>query len=170
MRVAPKKTAKTASVRGGRSVSAGGSARAASGKATGRSRGGGAAGAAPARQAPRIYDPDVVDRIGEVEGPRWAKMQRTGAGLGGDPAKNGTSVRAFVDAWEVLQAELAASPGTTWTDRLNPQDFGGPGSDGSIYGEGGYVVRPDGEVCLLRWSTRPEKLELAERVGFRVVG
>ncbi len=114
----------------------------------------------------RIDDPDVVDVMGQVEGPAWARSQ-----VG---SRSGYAVPAFVEAYRKL-LEVARAEGVSpeeFDANVNPRDWDGPDSDGTIYGEGGYaryVVRSNGEVVLVASSTRPEKIAIARRVGIKVL-
>lgn len=106
-----------------------------------------------------IYQPDALDKLAAVEGAAWAQEQQA-------RQHNPHGFYAFLKEWLWLQAEL--DPDEVWEDNLWPNN-----GDGAIYGKEGYsryVVRGDGEIVLLGWSTRPERIKRAQQVGFRVSG
>lgn len=106
-----------------------------------------------------IFDPNALQVLGQIEGADWLKLQSN------RPA-NGYSFQAYLDTWERLKAEGY----TPFPGNISPYLFDIV-SDGAIYGESGYaryIVRGDGEIVLLRWSTRPEKIALAESLGVTV--
>lgn len=108
-----------------------------------------------------IFDANALALMGQVEGAEWLERQQSAA------ESTGSNFISFKRAWD-----LAVELGETWSDNVDPKlvdvcQF----SDGAIYGEGGYaryIVRSDGEIVLLRWSTRSEKLQLAVKTGFSV--
>ena len=121
-----------------------------------------------------VFDPDALHVLGRLEGDAWHARQRAILlRSGGEPPRTGaaaanycTSFAAFLDTWRAL-AEAGELP---WPDAISPRLIDVAG-DGMIYGEDGvarYVVRGDGEVVLLRWSTRPTKVALAEEIGVTV--
>jgi len=114
-----------------------------------------------------IYDPDALDKLAELEGQRWLaddlRMWQQ--------YRSGNTAHAFQFAWWETH-----KPGV-----LGPQDLpfwkdyfaGDMGIElGVIYGDGGYarfMVTDAGEIVLEASSTRKEKVERAEQIGFRVV-
>src|SRR5271166_3215965 len=113
-----------------------------------------------------IYDTDALDKLAELEGQRWLQDDQRMW----QKYRSGNTAHAFQFAWWETH-----KPGV-----LGPQDLpfwkdyfaGDMGIElGIIYGDGGYArfaVRDDGEIVLEGSSTRAEKIERAEQLGFRV--
>ncbi len=113
-----------------------------------------------------IYDTDALDKLAELEGQRWLQDDQRMW----QKYRSGNTAHAFQFAWWETH-----KPGV-----LGPQDLpfwkdyfaGDMGIElGIIYGDGGYArfaVRDDGEIVLEASSTRAEKVERAEQLGFRV--
>lgn len=104
-----------------------------------------------------IYEEHALARLTSVEGTEWARTQT-------DRVHNPHGFYAFLKEWQEIQDEL--EPGEVWEDNLCPD-----GGDCAIYGNAGYsryIVRGDGEIVLLSWSTRAEVQERARQAGFRV--
>lgn len=112
----------------------------------------------------KIYDPDALSRLAEIEGPAWQAEQE----------RRQTSPYGFyaqLAAWHAKLAYRDSHPGDDVED-VPLRDFASSGLD-VIYGSGGYSrygVAPDGEVILLGWSveTLPAKKEKAEAAGIAV--
>ncbi len=104
-----------------------------------------------------LGDRDLLTKLTAVEGERWLRADAEGF------AERGSSTTAhfFLAEWR-KRAELTEEERPYWAEVLPSR---------TIYGEGGYaryIVRGDGEVVLDGGSTRKERADLAERLGFRV--
>lgn len=118
-----------------------------------------------------ISDLDALDKLAELEGQRWrADDKRIW-----DEYRSGNTAHAFQFAWNYTHSPAGANlvPGSSdehfWKDWF-AGEFGI--ELGVIYGDGGYArfaVRDSGEIVLEASTTRQEKVERAEQLGFRVV-
>lgn len=105
----------------------------------------------------KIFDPEIAPALAAVEGEAWWEEQRA----------NRSSPYGFF-AWLAAWNQYTQAGGEKEGHR--PGDFI-DGGDGAIYGNGGwnrYVVRPDGEIVLLQWSSGSEARRLAVAHGIRV--
>lgn len=108
-----------------------------------------------------ITDPDALDRLEAIEGTWWRHQ--------GHGEENFNRMhRAYLEFQHSL-VEYEIEP-EEWTDAplLEDGDL-----EPVLYGKEGYsryALRPDGELVLLGWSTRPERLEQASNEGFSVTG
>lgn len=104
----------------------------------------------------RIDDPDALDKMAEIEGENWKKLQE-------QRPESAYGFHAYLNGWKEIEAEGLVG-------EVSPREAV-PGGDGAIYGEGGYSrysVNSKGEIVLLKWSARPEKIEKAMQLGFTV--
>lgn len=108
-----------------------------------------------------IYDPDALDRLTDVEGEAWRKLQD----------RHPTSpycFHAWKQAWDEKQRMVAENP--EYADEP-VSSFLAESGDGAIYGNGGwdrYAVRLNGELVLMTWSATSSNREKAARAGFTV--
>lgn len=109
-----------------------------------------------------IADPDALARLVQVEGEHWLALQNQRP-----TASDG--FYAWEEAWRLKASYVVEHP--DYADEPISSFIDNYHGDGAIYGEGGYaryVVRPDGEIVLLRWSVRQEKLERAASLGIAI--
>jgi hypothetical protein len=105
----------------------------------------------------RISDPDAFEKMTVIEGENWAKTQK----------QNLTSPFGFfvyLDAWKSIERQ-------GYVGEAKPSELVLDG-DGNIYGEGGYsryTVNEFGKITLAKWSTRKEKADKAQELGFDVI-
>ena len=110
-----------------------------------------------------ITDPDALDRLEAVESGAWRYSER-----GEDNFQR--LLRGYLAFRKALGEEGLAL--TEWRDPP-AVDMEDEGLEPVLYGKDGYAryaVGADGELMLWAWSTRPERLALAEEQGFRVIG
>lgn len=110
-----------------------------------------------------ITDPDALDRLEAVEGRRW----RSREGGGEHFRKLRRGYEHFLEMLSEMEMDL-----DEWIDPpvllVNDLDV-----EPVLYGKEGYsryAITKDGELVLLAWSTRPERLADAEEQGFRISG
>ncbi len=104
-----------------------------------------------------ITDPNLSSTLAKIEGNDWLHYERGAA-----------NVEPFVQAYKKLEAMGEIPFGDAIDPRWLIEGYTG---DCVIYGAGGYAryrVHGDGEVVLIRGTTRPEKEALAESLGVRV--
>ncbi len=112
--------------------------------------------------APRISDPDALDRIARVEGEPWKKLQQS-------RQNSAQGFFAYLRAWQALEKEGYVgelSPSEAINMDLVP---GVRGADGAIYGEGGYTryrVDRQGVIHFDYGLARKEKQQKAKQEGF----
>lgn len=108
-----------------------------------------------------ITDSDALDRLESVEGSWWRHQNQ-----GEDHFQRlHRAYLSFLHALGEFGLQLSE-----WTDAplLEDGDL-----EPVLYGKEGYsryVLRPDGELVLLGWSTRQERLDRAAEEGFTVTG
>jgi len=108
-----------------------------------------------------IFDSDALSKLAQLEGDAWLdsdeRMWRQYRGK--------ETAHAAIDAWNYGHGpEVPPDDWKYWRDVSD--SFGGV-----IYGAGGYArfaVANDGEIRLDPGSTRPEKVQRAVELGFRV--
>jgi hypothetical protein len=108
-----------------------------------------------------IYDTDALDRLTDVEGEAWRKLQD----------RNQDSpycFHAWKRAWDYRQRMMIEDPSYAEEPVATFLEESG---DGAIYGNGGwdrYVVRLTGELVLLSGSASSRNKTKAEQAGFTV--
>ena len=110
-----------------------------------------------------ITDPDALDKLEAIEGNRW----RTNDGGADRFHKMRRALLGFFRMLDQYGMELSE-----WVDPPFLEDGDG-GIEPVLYGDAGYsryVLRADGELVLLGWSTREERIEQARAQGFSVSG
>jgi lysophospholipase L1-like esterase len=98
-----------------------------------------------------ITDTDALDRLETIEGCSWRSYG------GGE------------DNFQRILLEYREFREALGEGDLAPTNWRAP----VLYGKDGYTryaVGADGEMMLQAWSTRPERIALAEEQGFRVIG
>lgn len=105
-----------------------------------------------------IYDDNALQLLAQIEGALWEQLQHASPSLG-------TSFFTWFGAWQAKQA-------SEYRDSEDPlADFVEVSHDGVIYGEGGWhrwKVTAQGELVLLRWSSRAPRIAQAQELGFSV--
>lgn len=106
-----------------------------------------------------ITDPEALVVLGEIEGSSWVTKQR-------EQTDSPFGFYAYKKAYCMYLETKEEYPELLFESGLFIE-YG----DGAIYGDGGYsryVVDAEGEIFLLKWSTREEKLHKAMELGVRV--
>ncbi len=114
------------------------------------------------QQAPKIYDPDALDRMAAVEGEQWKQLQLS-------KRNNAYGFFAYLAAWQAIEKEGVVGEMTPHEAIMCDMVSGVKGSDGAIYGNGGYTrysVARDGTIRFDYGLARQEKQELAKQQGF----
>ena len=102
-----------------------------------------------------IQDPEVVNKMAQIEGAEWAKDQEK---------DNGYTVASFLKEFNAVKAATSDN------------DLGVLRIDGNtaIYGFGGwnryFVLATTGEIFLSRSHARDEKIEKAREIGMDIWG
>lgn len=111
----------------------------------------------------KISDFDALDKMAQIEGPRWKKLQF-------DDKNSPFGFFAYLAAWNVIVSEGEVGKMTPHQAIQMDMIPGISGSgDGAIYGEGGYnryFVGRDGIIKFDYKLARKEKQELARNLGF----
>jgi hypothetical protein len=112
----------------------------------------------------KIFEPNALGKMAEVEGPSWLSEQER-------RRSSPYGFYAQLDAWHAKLAYQRSHPDEE-VGEVPLKDFA-PGALDVIYGSGGYsryAVTADGEIVLLGWSveTLPAKREKARAAGIVV--
>jgi hypothetical protein len=111
-----------------------------------------------------IDDPKLLDKLEELEGPRWRSLQS----LGFQEALDDHSIP------ETMQVATLRDVASTWKTLLREEDEMPPEMEHEVvavlYGAGGYhryQLRLNGEVVFLRsFAANVEKHAKAQELGF----
>jgi len=121
--------------------------------------------AEPVVKTVKIFDLDAFDKMGQIEGERWMKMQKM-------RQDDEHGFFAHQKAW--IQIRMHSLMGKMTTGEVLAKGMvPGVFSKGSnvIYGDGGYTrysVKGDGTLSFSASHARPEKLEKARELGFEI--
>jgi hypothetical protein len=107
----------------------------------------------------RITDPDAFEKMTAVEGERWARYT--------------TQRRATENFFHVKESYCEA---VCMLKKVGQDPVAGRATElmegNVIYGDAGYaryIVQNSGEIVLDGRTTRPERVQQAKAVGFRVI-
>lgn len=113
-------------------------------------------------KAPKIFDPDALDRMARVEGEAWRQKQEA-------DKTSAFGFYAYLAGWRVIEKEGYVGEASPYEAIAMDMVPGVKGGDGAIYGDGGYArytVTRDGTIRFDYGMASRERQEKARAEGF----